>query len=192
MKGSAKWVKRRALVSVTDKSRLEDLKPLAALGWEFVSTGGTATELIRLGLTIIPVEAVTGFPEMMDGRLKTLHPKIFGGILADRSKREHMNSMKEHGIEPIDLVVVNLYDFNGNPSIEQIDIGGPSLLRAAAKNHEHVTVCCIPEQYKRIVMDIQHNGDTDLKVRRRLAAIVFQETSRYDDEIENWFDSQSM
>ncbi len=176
---------KRALVSVTDKSHLQDLHPLKYAGWEFISTGGTLKALQAVDIQPIPVEEVTGFPEMMDGRLKTLHPNIFGGILADRSKPEHMAAIAEHGIEPIDLVVVNLYDFNGNPGIEQIDIGGPSLLRAAAKNCDSVIVIVDPSLYKSTVQEIVLTGSLAPIRHRSLARLVFTHTSRYDQQIAN-------
>jgi len=179
-------MKRRALVSVTDKRELDKLKVLTDNGWEIVSTGGTAKKLEELGIPFTPIEAVTGFPEMMDGRLKTLHPNIFGGILADRSKPEHMTAIKERGIVPIDLVVVNLYDFESKPSIEQIDIGGPSLLRAAAKNFESVVVLIDPDDYE-WTFKILTTGEVSYDSRRSFAWRVFQEVSAYDHSISRWF-----
>ena len=126
---------RRALVSVSDKTGVEELcRELIELGVEIVSTGGTAKRLEDAGITVRTIDDLTGFPEMMDGRVKTLHPLVHGGILAVRSKPEHMASVKEHGIELIDLVVVNLYPFESKPGIENIDIGGPAMVRSAAKN----------------------------------------------------------
>lgn len=179
----------RALVSITDKSNLAALKPLFSAGWEFVSTGGTFIALEAVGINPIAVEEVTDFPEMMSGRLKTLHPKIFGGILADRSKLEHMAAIAKHWMEPIDLVVVNLYDFAGKPSIEQIDIGGPSLLRAAAKNCKDVVVVCNPSHYNHVVEKLLA-GNLDLEHRVLLAREVFEQTSKYDRDIFDWFDKQ--
>lgn len=174
------------LISVTDKTGLEKFKTLAELGWEIISTGGTAKKLVELGIPCIPIEQVTGFPEMMDGRLKTLHPKVFGGILADRSKPEHLAACREQGIELIDLVVVNLYNFLGNPGIEQIDIGGPSLLRAAAKNLAFVSVVCDPADYDFVIKEIADNGSTSLETRHVLATGVFEQTSGYDEDIMSW------
>lgn len=182
-------MQKRALVSVTDKRELDKLKILTDNNWEIVSTGGTAKKLEELGIPFTPIEAVTGFPEMMDGRLKTLHPNIFGGILADRSKPEHMAAIKERGIIPIDLVVVNLYDFQGNPSIEQIDIGGPSLLRAAAKNFESVVVLIDPDEYE-VIAEILVAGEVSYDSRKAFAWRVFYEVSIYDQSISSWFELQ--
>lgn len=178
---------KRALVSVTDKRDLGIFGVLARLGWEFISTGGTAGALEAEGIMVTPVERVTGFPEMMNGRLKTIHPIIFGGILADRNKPSHMEAVREHGIALIDLVVVNLYDFTGNPGIEQIDIGGPSLLRAAAKNHESVTVVVDPDDYQEVVRLLSVKGEVNDDFRRRLAGKTFEHTARYDRAIADWF-----
>lgn len=184
-------MQKRALVSVTDKRELEKLKILTDNNWEIVSTGGTAKKLEELGIPFTPIEAVTGFPEMMDGRLKTLHPNIFGGILADRSKPEHMAAIKERGIIPIDLVVVNLYDFQGNPSIEQIDIGGPSLLRAAAKNFGSVTVVVDPSDYDTVV-EAHLRDNVSWNYRFELARKVFALTFDYDGSILGWFNQQML
>jgi len=180
-------MKKRALLSVTDKSDIAKFAAgLVGLGWEIVSTGGTAKLLKEAGVPVILVEEVTGFPEMMDGRLKTLHPKIFGGILADRSKPEHMQALADHGIEPIDLVCVNLYDFEGKPSIEEIDIGGPSLLRAAAKNSASVIVVTYPSDYDRILQCLKDTGSMSSFEREMLAEDVFDLTGNYDLEIAVW------
>lgn len=177
---------RRALVSVTDKSGLVDLRPLVAVDFEFASTGGTAEALEKLGMSVIPVEAVTGFPAIMDGRLKTLHHKIEGGILADRSKPHHLEVAKKHRIKLIDLVVVNLYNFKDNPGIEQIDIGGSTMLRAAAKNFGYVTVVVDPSDYQRVVREILQNGETSLQTRRDLAHKAFKHSAEYDTMIAAW------
>jgi phosphoribosylaminoimidazolecarboxamide formyltransferase/IMP cyclohydrolase len=180
-------MKKRALLSVTDKSGITEFAAaLVALGWEVVSTGGTAKLIKEAGVPVILVEEVTGFPEMMDGRLKTLHPKIFGGILADRSKPEHMQACADHGITPIDLVCVNLYDFPGNPSIEQVDIGGPSLLRAAAKNSASVIVVMDPAEYGRIIRCLTDTGSMTSSEREMLAEAVFETTGNYDLLIASW------
>src|SRR5216684_1268658 len=138
----------RALLSVYDKSGLEGLaRGLVDLGWELVTSGGTSRALADAGIVHTEVSAVTGAPEMLGGRVKTLHPKIHGGILADRSKPEHLADLAASGIEPIDLVVCNLYPFATEPSVEMIDIGGPTMVRAAAKNHAHVGVLVDPADY---------------------------------------------
>jgi phosphoribosylaminoimidazolecarboxamide formyltransferase / IMP cyclohydrolase len=185
----------RALLSVSDKRGLvEFARELAALGWEIVSTGGTAAALRREGITVIPIDEVTGFPEMMDGRVKTLHPKIHGGLLGRRDNSEHMAAMREHGITPIDLVAVNLYPFRetvANPkttfeqAIEQIDIGGPSMLRSAAKNHADVFVVVDPADYP-VVLEALKDGLTpggSPGLRRELATKVFAHTAAYDAAI---------
>jgi len=178
--------KRRILISVTDKRDIEKFKALADVGWEIISTGNTAKTLEAAGIPCTLIQDVTGFPEMMDGRLKTLHPKIFGGILADRSKPEHMAAIAEHGIEPIDIVVVNLYPFEQKPGIENIDIGGPSLLRAAAKNGSSVTVVVEPNDYDRVILEVLRNGETSINLKAELATKVFEHTSIYDSNIRGW------
>jgi len=185
---------KRALLSVSDKSGLvEFARALASMGVELVSTGGTQRALADAGLRVRGVEELTGFPEMMDGRVKTLHPKVHGGILAVRSDAAHAKSMREHGIEPIDLVVVNLYPFEKtvaregvarDEAIEQIDIGGPSLVRGAAKNHAFVAVVTDPAQYGAVLDDLRANGGaTSVGVRERLAAAAFARTAAYDAAI---------
>ena len=178
--------KRRILISVTDKAGIEKFRALTDIGWEIISTGGTAKKLVEAGIPCTLIEDVTGFPEMMDGRLKTLHPKIFGGILADRSKPEHMATIAEHGIEPIDIVAVNLYPFEQKPGIENIDIGGPSLLRAAAKNGASVTVIVDPNDYDRVIEEVLENGETSANLKAELATKVFEHTSVYDSSIHGW------
>ncbi|MBA3892035.1 MAG: bifunctional phosphoribosylaminoimidazolecarboxamide formyltransferase/IMP cyclohydrolase [Gemmatimonadaceae bacterium] len=188
----------RALLSVSDKSGLIDFATrLAALGWELVSTGGTARALRDAGLATIEVSEVTGFPEMMDGRVKTLHPLVHGGLLARRDDPEHMRAAAEHGITPIDMVVVNLYPFRETVArpdvqradvIEQIDIGGPSMLRSAAKNFDAVTVVVDPADYAGVIAALE--GDEDAApLRRRLAAKVYAHTAAYDAAIATWFES---
>ncbi len=190
----------RALISVSDKTGLAEFaRKLTDLGIEIISTGGTAKLLKKEGIPNIEVSEFTGFPEMLDGRVKTLHPKVHGGLLYLRENDEHCNQVKEHGIKPIDLVVVNLYPFEqtiANPdttleeAIEQIDIGGPSMLRSAAKNYRSVTVLTDPEDYQSVIDDIEDNdGATSLKVRERLAIKVFVTTSGYDSTIANYLDS---
>ncbi|HET9297157.1 MAG TPA: bifunctional phosphoribosylaminoimidazolecarboxamide formyltransferase/IMP cyclohydrolase, partial [Candidatus Binatia bacterium] len=158
---------QRALISVSDKKGIVEFsRALSDLGVEIISTGGTASLLRDNKIAVKDVSEITGFPEMMDGRVKTLHPKIHGGILALRDNPEHVAKMKEHGIEPIDLVVVNLYPFEGavardgsfDEIVENIDIGGPSMVRAAAKNHQHVAVVVDPEDYPWILAELQKNN----------------------------------
>lgn len=188
---------RRALLSVTDKTGLADFaRGLADAGVELLSTGGTARVLREAGLPVKDVSAHTGFPEMLDGRVKTLHPKIHGGLLFRRDLPEHAAQAAAHGIEPIDLVVVNLYPFGEvvaragvtlEEAIENIDIGGPSMLRSAAKNHTAVTVVCDPADYPEILREMaEHGGGTTLKTRERLAVKVFDLTARYDRTVAHY------
>jgi phosphoribosylaminoimidazolecarboxamide formyltransferase/IMP cyclohydrolase len=187
---------RRALVSVSDKSGIGELcQSLATRGITLVSTGGTRQHLTRLGLTVLDVADVTGFPEMLDGRLKTLHPKVHGGLLAIRDNPEHVAALAEHGISAIDLLIVNLYPFEaavaaGKPEadcIENIDIGGPAMLRAAAKNYRSVAVVLDPGDYAELLSELDaHDGATSLIFRKRLAAKAFAETARYDASIATW------
>jgi phosphoribosylaminoimidazolecarboxamide formyltransferase/IMP cyclohydrolase len=179
----------RALISVTDKSGIVDFaKELQALGIEIVSTGGTARTLREGGVKVVDVSELTGFPEILGGRVKTLHPKIHGGILFKRDDEEHVKTIKEQGIKPIDLVVVNLYAFDKvvkekgdlDTAIENIDIGGPTLLRASAKNFKHVTVVVDPADYPLVLSEIKSQGNTTLKTRFYLAKKVFKLTSEYD------------
>src|SRR3974390_1371841 len=184
---------RRALLSVSDKSGLLPLAQiLAQAGIELISTGGTAKALREAGLQVTDLSAYTGFPEMLDGRVKTLHPKIHGGLLYLRGNPGHEAAVREHGIEPIDLVVVNLYPFEQtvarpgatlHEAIENIDIGGPSMLRSAAKNHETVTVVVDPADYAEVAEAIKKARETGLELRRRLAAKVFARTAAYDAAI---------
>ena len=189
----------RALLSVSDKSGLVDFaRELAALGWELISTGGTARALREAGISVQDVSVVTGFPEMMDGRVKTLHPAVHGALLARRDLEAHMQALVEHGIAPIDLVAVNLYPFRETAArkdvepedvIEQIDIGGPSMLRSAAKNFAAVTVVVDPADYGR-VLDAFRAQDDDLDLRRLLAGKAFAHTAAYDAAISAWFADQ--
>ena len=187
---------RRALISVSDKTGLIDLaKALAGRGVEILSTGGTAKALRDAGVKVTDVATVTGFPEMMDGRVKTLHPKIHGGLLGLRDK--HADAMREHEIGGIDLLVVNLYPFEAtvakgaafDEAIENIDIGGPAMIRSAAKNHEWVTVVVDPEDYQTVLDEIASGGTTE-KTRRRLAQIAFGRTAAYDAAVSGWFGHQ--
>jgi phosphoribosylaminoimidazolecarboxamide formyltransferase/IMP cyclohydrolase len=179
---------KRALLSVSDKTGLvEFARELHALGIEILSTGGTARTLREAGIPVTEISDYTGFPELMDGRVKTLHPKVHGGLLYVRGNPAHEQQARKHGIEPIDLVVVNLYPFEQTPDIENIDIGGPSLLRSAAKNHAHVTVVVDPADYPQLLRDIrEHGGNTCEKFRLKLAMKAFETTARYDAAIAGW------
>ena len=187
---------KRALISVSDKTGIVDFaKKLDNLGVKIISTGGTAKALSEAGIKVIPISDITGFPECLDGRVKTLHPKIHGGLLAIRDNTEHMNTLKELNIETIDMVVVNLYPFKKtiekegcllSEAIENIDIGGPSMLRAAAKNSKYVTVISDPADYNRVIIEIEKNGDVSEKTKFELAAKVFSHTAHYDTLIANY------
>ncbi|MFQ5737359.1 MAG: bifunctional phosphoribosylaminoimidazolecarboxamide formyltransferase/IMP cyclohydrolase, partial [Thermodesulfobacteriota bacterium] len=189
----------RAIISVTDKTGVvEFAKGLAAAGVEIISTGGTAEMLKNAGLTVVPISTYTGFPEMLDGRLKTLHPTIHGGILGMRDNPKHMQDMESHGIPPIDMVVVNLYAFEQTvakgctleEAIENIDIGGPTMLRAAAKNYNDVAVVVDPADYGEIIGEMnKKKGMLSRKSRFALAKKVFQTTARYDAAISNYLGS---
>ena len=188
---------RRALISVSDKIGIGDLsRTLASRGVTLVSTGGTSAHLKGLGLTVLDVADVTGFPEMMDGRLKTLHPKVHGGLLAIRENPEHEAAMLAHNIPQIDLLVVNLYPFEATVAkgaayedcIENIDIGGPAMIRAAAKNHDDVAVVVDVEDYALVLAELAaNNGSTRLATRRKLAQKAYARTAAYDAAISNWF-----
>lgn len=178
----------RVLISVTNKEGLEKFLPLRdAFELTIISSSGTLKHLVSLGFDVVPVEKITGFPEMMDGRLKTIDPKIAGGILADRDKPEHIQSCDEEGIELIDIVVCNLYDFSGNPGIEKIDIGGPSLLRAAAKNWKHCLPIPDPQYYDMVIGQLLGRGSPTVQVRHMMARETFNLTARYDTAITRWF-----
>ena len=179
----------RALLSVYDKTGLVELaQGLADLGVELVASGGTATALTAAGIAHLDVSDVTGFPEMLDGRVKTLHPMIHGGILADRSKPAHDAALAEHGITPIDLVVCNLYPFSSNPSIELIDVGGPTMVRAAAKNQHAVGIVTSPAQYETVLGELRANGALSDQTRHDLARAAFALTATYDAQIVEWMD----
>lgn len=192
---------KRALISVSDKNGLIELATeLHQLGIEMVSTGGTATALVRAGLPVTNVSDITGFPECLDGRVKTLHPKIHGGILAIRDNAEHMQTLAKLAITPIDLVIINLYPFKATVQkpgvsveecIENIDIGGPSMLRAAAKNHQDVTVLVDPKDYAQVLQEIKETGNTTHQTRFNLARKVFEHTAAYDALIAQYFLKQS-
>lgn len=188
---------RRALLSVSDKTGLIDFaRALAKRGIALVSTGGTAKALKAEGLEVTDVSAVTGFPEIMDGRVKTLHPKIHGGLLADRDNPEHVQALADQAIAPFELLVVNLYPFEQvtakgaewDMAIEYIDIGGPAMIRAAAKNHGSLTVIVDPTDYSAVLNELDtHQGTVSLEARRRFAAKAFARTASYDAAIAQWF-----
>jgi phosphoribosylaminoimidazolecarboxamide formyltransferase/IMP cyclohydrolase len=188
---------KRALISVTDKRGIAEFaKALEKLGVEIISTGGTAKILKDNGVMIIPIEEYTGLPEMMDGRVKTLHPKVHGGILAVREDKKHMDEASGHGIRMIDMVVVNLYRFEKTvkdenvaleKAIENIDIGGPALVRSSAKNYKDVVIVTDPDDYTSVLKQIEEKGDVDLKTREVLALKAFRMTGDYDGEIEKFF-----
>ena len=193
---------RRALISVSDKTDLIPFaRALEALGIELLSTGGTARTLDEAGIKVRTVESVTGFPEMMDGRVKTLHPRVHGAILARRDEPSHISALEEHEIETIDLVCVNLYPFERTirepevttkQAIEQIDIGGPSMLRSAAKNHDHVTVVTSSAQYDRLINELKSQEcHTTQTLRTDFAAAAFSRTAEYDAAISSWMGHQS-
>jgi phosphoribosylaminoimidazolecarboxamide formyltransferase/IMP cyclohydrolase len=190
---------RRALISVSDKTGLvEAARALAALGVEIVSTGGTRSALLAAGVDAADVAEVTGFPEMMDGRVKTLHPAIHGALLGVRNAPEHASAMEAHGIRGIDILYVNLYPFEATVAagapfeacVENIDIGGPAMIRSAAKNHGHVAVCTAPQDLAEVLAALQAEGATRLALRRRLAGRAFARTAAYDGAIAEWFAGQ--
>jgi len=188
---------RRALLSVSDKSGLPELAAaLARHNVELVSTGGTATALRALGHRVLDVADLTGSPEMLDGRVKTLHPKVHGGLLGVRDNAEHRQAMADHGIADIDLAVINLYPFAATVArggtrdeiIENIDIGGPAMVRSAAKNHQFVAVLTAPDQYAALIAALDAStGHTDLPLRRQLAAAAYAHTAAYDAAVASWF-----
>ncbi len=181
----------KALLSVYDKTGLEEFaRGLADLGWELVSSGGTSAALTAAGIAHTEVAELTGAPEMLGGRVKTLHPIIHGGILADRSKPEHLSTLDDLGIGLIDLVVCNLYPFTSDPSIELIDVGGPTMVRAAAKNHEHVAVVVDPADYGPVLDELRRDGAVSGATRRRLARHAFAHTAGYDAAIVAWLDER--
>ncbi|MBQ2429917.1 MAG: bifunctional phosphoribosylaminoimidazolecarboxamide formyltransferase/IMP cyclohydrolase, partial [Alistipes sp.] len=183
----------RALVSVSDKTGVvEFAQQLRSLGWEIIATGGTMKLLRDSGVEVINISDVTGFPEICDGRVKTLHPKVHGGLLARRDDESHLAALKENEIEFIDMVCVNLYPFRQTiakpdvtmeDAIENIDIGGPSMLRSAAKNYKDVTVVCNPENYAKIIEEIKANGNTTVETRLQLSAEAYTHTAQYDSMI---------
>src|SRR3989339_1842240 len=192
---------KRALISVSDKKGLQVfVRGLHALGVEIISTGGTARQIKEMDIPVQEVSDYTGFPEMLDGRVKTLHPKIHGGLLAVREKPEHMEQVEKHGIGLIDMVVVNLYPFESvikkknvsmDEAIENIDIGGPSMLRSAAKNFKSVAVVCNPQRYKEILKELDTNsGLLSDAVLMNLAVEVFEHTAKYDGIIHDFLNSR--
>lgn len=193
---------KRALISVSDKTGvIEFARQLASMGVTIISTGGTAKAMAQAGLSVVSVDSVTGFPEMMDGRVKTLHPKIHGGLLALRDKADHAQAMKQHGIEAIDLVCVNLYPFEQTvakpncsfeDAIENIDIGGPSMVRSASKNHLYVTIVTQPFQYAKVLAEMEaNNGCTTLGLRKECARAAFALTASYDAAIAKYLNEQA-
>ena len=186
----------RALISVSDKTGVVDFaKGLRALGWEVIATGGTMKLLRESGVEVLNISDVTGFPEICDGRVKTLHPKVHGGLLARRDDPEHLRELRENGIEFIDLVCVNLYPFRETiakpgvemaDAIENIDIGGPSMLRSAAKNWVDVTVVCDPADYAQVLAEIRAGGNTERDTRLKLSAKAYTHTAEYDMMIAGW------
>lgn len=188
--------KRRAVISCADKTGLADFAlGLTQLGWEIVSTGGTYRKLKESGVTVREVSEITGFPEMLDGRVKTLHPKIHGGILARRDRENDMRELEANGVEPVDMIVCNLYPFIATAQrhgvtldelIEEIDIGGPTLLRASAKNYKWVIVITDPQRYPQVLNQLRDTGDVDLDLRKELALEVFNHTSQYDSAIASY------
>ena len=179
----------RALISVYDKTGIIDMaRALSQMGWDIVSSGGTAATLREEGIDVTAVEEVTGSPEMLDGRVKTLHPRIHGGILADRKKPAHLDALQQQGINPIDLVICNLYPFRSDPSVELIDIGGPTMVRAAAKNHDSVGIIVDPNDYSAVLSELTADGALSDTTRRQLARAAFAHTAAYDAAIVEWLD----
>ena len=188
----------RALISLTDKAGIEGFAgELAALGIDLLSTGGTAKKLRDAGLAVMDVSDFTGFPEMLDGRVKTLHPKVHGGILNQRANADHQRQCADHGLKNIDIIAVNLYAFNKTvedpnctlaDAIENIDIGGPTMLRAAAKNFHDVTVIVDPADYPKVLEEIKASGNTTLKTRFYLMKKVYALTAAYDTAISAWLE----
>ena len=191
---------KRALLSVSDKTGIVELgKFVSAKGVEIISTGGTMKALRDAGVPVTYVSDVTGFPEIMDGRVKTLNPKIHGAILAVRSNPEHMQALAEHNITPIDLVVVNLYPFRETISkpgvteaeaIENIDIGGPAMVRASAKNFKDVVIVTYPRRYAQLMEMLEKDGDIDARTRKELAFEAFSHTAEYDTMISEYLNKQ--
>ena len=183
----------RALLSVYDKTGIVELaRGLADMGWELVSSGGTSAALRDAGLDVTTVESVTGSPEMLGDRVKTLHPKIHGGLLADRDDPSHVADLEKYDITPIELVVSNLYPFSSDPSIQLIDIGGPAMVRASAKNHAHVGVVTDPSDYAAVLDELRSNGSLSAETKKRLARKAFAHTAAYDAAIVEWLDGDEL
>ncbi len=180
----------RALLSVYDKTGLIEMaRALHEMGWELVASGGTADALGEASISHTQVPELTGTPEMLGGRVKTLHPAVHAGILADRSKTDHLADLEAQGITPIDLVVCNLYPFASDPSVEMIDVGGPTMVRAAAKNHAHVGIVVDPSDYGDVIRELRDDGALSADTRRRLARAAFAHSAGYDAAIVEWFDT---
>ncbi len=178
-----------ALLSVYDKAGIVELaEGLHQLGWRIISSGGTAKVISQAGTPVTDLADLTGVPAILDHRVVTLHPKIHGGLLADPTKPQHRADMAEHGIDPIDLVVCNLYPFATDPSIELIDIGGPAMVRAAAKNHQFVAVVVDPADYGAVLAELRSDGAISAATKRRLAGDAFARIAAYDAQIASWFD----
>jgi len=193
----------RAIISVSDKTGIVDLAlTLREFGTEIISTGGTAKSLREAGVDVLDISDITGFPEMMDGRVKTLHPRVHGGLLALRDNPEHVAAMERNGIQPIDMVVVNLYPFaetiaregvTREEAIEQIDIGGPAMIRSAAKNARDVAVVTAPAQYEKLILELtQNDGSLSLATRESLAEAAFRQTARYDAIVSSYLGGQDL
>jgi len=191
---------KRALISVSDKTGIVEMaRELQSMGVDIISTGGTAKTLSDAGIKVINISDVTGFPECLDGRVKTLHPKVHAGILAIRSNEEHMRQLKELNIETIDMVIINLYPFKQtilkenvdlSEAIENIDIGGPTMIRAAAKNYQDVVVIVDPSDYAAVLEELKTTKDVSLKTKFKLAYKVFEHTSHYDTLIAKYLREQ--
>lgn len=182
----------RALISVYDKSKIVDFgRALHEMGWEIVSSGGTARVLGEAAIPVIDVAEITGFPSILGHRVVTLHPAIHGALLADLDKSEHRNDLSRHNIVPISLAVIDLYPFSESPGIELIDVGGPAMIRAAAKNHAHVGVLVNSNQYDAVLEELRAHGELSPKTREKLAKVAFGYTSEYDAKIAQWFDESS-
>ncbi|MGZ4772834.1 MAG: bifunctional phosphoribosylaminoimidazolecarboxamide formyltransferase/IMP cyclohydrolase [Ilumatobacteraceae bacterium] len=180
-----------ALLSVYDKTGIVELADeLHRLGWRIISSGGTAKVISQAGMPVTDLADLTGVPAILDHRVVTLHPKVHGGLLADPTNAQHRADMAEHGIDPIDLVVCNLYPFSSNPSIELIDIGGPAMVRAAAKNHQFVAVVVDPSDYGPVLAELREDGHISAATKRRLARDAFARIAAYDAQIATWFDDE--
>lgn len=180
-------VRPRALISVADKTGIVELaKSLKEDDWEIIASEGTAKHLQKADIEVASINDITGFPEILHGRVKTLHPKIFGGILADRNSQAHLYDLVQQQIAPVEMVICNFYPFKQEPSVEMIDIGGPAMVRAAAKNHENVVVLVSPSDYASAQQEIKNKGYFSSEIRRRLARKAFEMTKSYDAAIADW------